>query len=297
MGKMPIDDVASRRWAISNVESVGMILAGRTVYDLVNVHTLRAHRMILGEAGISFKLPVSGSFTANDYEYFETREPAVFDDFSGVGARDTFASLGMYGVAYLTVWEGPAYVSPKLLSVKWSAWGLSIPGAGTGHGVTEVVYGDGNALGTVVTAPKVDIPPTPETIDVRIQITQQDEALVIKFSGDVLFDFDKADVRPDAGKALAQAGAVIRSFRPKRLDIDGHTDGKGDDAYNQGLSERRARSVANWLAAGKYLSGISVQTAGHGKKQPVAPNTLPNGADNPEGRAKNRRIEMFLIKR
>jgi len=298
MGEMSaIDRRTSTRWAISNVESAGMILAGRTVYDLVNLTTLRAHRMVIGGAGLSFKLPVTGSFTASDYAFFHTRRPVNFESFSGNGARETSASVGLYSVAYLTLYDGPAYFSSVLAEAKWSGWGLSIPGAGFDHGVSEVVYGDGNALGTLATATEIDLAPTPEQLSPKVQIAAKDDALVIKVHGDTLFDFDKHTIKTEAEQALKQAGAIIRSSRPRRVEIDGYTDGIGRDEYNRKLSEQRAKAVAHWLASRGYVNGSNVKTNGRGKSNPVAPNTRPDGSDDPIGRAKNRRIEIFLVKR
>jgi outer membrane protein OmpA-like peptidoglycan-associated protein len=300
MGTMSaIDRRQSTQWAISNVESAGMILASRTVYDLVNLHTFRAHRMIIGGAGLSFKLPVSGSFTADDYEPFDTPRPVNFDDFSGKGARETSASLGLYSIAYLTIFNGSAYFSSVLARAKWSGWGLSIPGGGFDHGVTEVVYGDGNSLGTVSveSAAEIDLPPSPETLSPNIRITQKDDALVIRIHGDVLFDFDKAIIKAVAERDLTQAGAIIRSNRPRRIEIDGHTDSKGDASYNIGLSNRRANAVADWFISKGYAKVADVKTQGWGKSKPEVPNTRPDGSDDEIGRAKNRRVEIFLIKR
>lgn len=257
---LPVDRQTSSRWAISNVESVGMILAGRTVYDLVNLHTFRAHRMVIASAGLSIKLPVSGSFTADDYVAFTTPHPVNFDDFSGIGARETSANVGVYSIAYLTLFDGPAYFSNVLASVKWSGWGLSIPGAGFDHGVTEIIYGDGKALGDwesdVVTWVEIDLPPEPEHLDTRIQISQHEERLFIKIQGDALFDFDKDYIKREAEPALKQAGAIIRSSRLKSLDVFGYTDSIGTDNYNLDLSERRARAVANWLTSHKYMEKV-----------------------------------------
>ena len=114
----------------------------------------------------------------------------------------------------------------------------------------------------------------------------------IDLAADVLFDFDKADLRREAGPALAKVAAVLGSYPRATATIDGHTDGKGADAYNQSLSERRADSVRRWLAA----SGVATQMSsrGWGKTRPVAPNTKPNGADDPDGRQKNRRVEITV---
>ena len=112
----------------------------------------------------------------------------------------------------------------------------------------------------------------------------------IYLPADVLFDFDKADLRPEAAPVLERVSTVLKSDPTAAASIEGHTDGKGNDQYNQALSERRAQSVRQWLVAHGVTSSIAAR--GFGKMRPVAPNTLPNGADNPEGRQKNRRVEI-----
>ena len=112
----------------------------------------------------------------------------------------------------------------------------------------------------------------------------------IYLPADVLFDFDKADLRPEAAPVLERVASVLRSDPTSSATIEGHTDGKGSDQYNQPLSERRAQSVRQWLIAHGVTS--SMDARGFGKTRPVAPNTLPNGADNPDGRQKNRRVEI-----
>ena len=114
----------------------------------------------------------------------------------------------------------------------------------------------------------------------------------INLSADVLFDFDKWDLRPEAGPALEKVLAVLQGYPKAAVVIEGHTDGKGNDQYNQRLSERRAESVRTWLA--QHGSGAAITTRGWGKARPVAPNTRPNGADDPEGRQKNRRVEITV---
>ena len=114
----------------------------------------------------------------------------------------------------------------------------------------------------------------------------------INLAADVLFDFDKWDLRPEAGPALEKVLAVLQGYPKAAVVIEGHTDGKGNDQYNQRLSERRAESVRTWLA--QHGSGAAITTRGWGKARPVAPNTKPNGTDDPEGRQKNRRVEITV---
>lgn len=114
----------------------------------------------------------------------------------------------------------------------------------------------------------------------------------IALASDVLFDFDKADLLPKAIPDLEKVATVLKSYPNGTCTIEGYTDSKGNDQYNQELSKRRAESVKNWLTSHGVTSPLSTQ--GFGKQRPVAPNTLPNGKDNPEGRAKNRRVEIVV---
>ena len=122
--------------------------------------------------------------------------------------------------------------------------------------------------------------------------TVKGREIKINLAADVLFDFDKWDLRPEAGPALEKVVAVLQAYPKAAVLIEGHTDGKGNDQYNQKLSERRADSVRSWLAA--HGVGAAMTTHGWGKSRPVAPNTKPNGADDPEGRRKNRRVEITV---
>jgi outer membrane protein OmpA-like peptidoglycan-associated protein len=116
----------------------------------------------------------------------------------------------------------------------------------------------------------------------------------IALAADVLFDFDKAELRAEAKPALDKVAAVLKAYPQASAKIEGHTDGKGDAAYNQKLSLRRAESVRAWLAANGV--GMKIATRGWGKDKPVAPNTGPGGKDNPEGRQKNRRVEITMTR-
>ena len=116
----------------------------------------------------------------------------------------------------------------------------------------------------------------------------------INLSSDVLFDFDKAELKPEADSELQKAADIIRQKGKGLILISGYTDSKGSDAYNKRLSLARAQAVKNWFEA----QGLhqNYQTEGLGAANPVAPNTNDDGSDNPEGRAKNRRVEIIVNK-
>ena len=108
----------------------------------------------------------------------------------------------------------------------------------------------------------------------------------------VNFDFDKATLRSDAVAILSEATEILKRYPDLRVEVAGHTDSKGTDAYNQKLSERRATTVYDYLTKNGVSASRLVGPIGYGESRPIAPNTNPDGSDNPEGRAKNRRTEL-----
>lgn len=129
-----------------------------------------------------------------------------------------------------------------------------------------------------------------------LQVKETGEEIRIELAADVLFDFDKADLRAAAQSALHQVAGIIQEKARGTVRIEGHTDSKGNDAYNQKLSERRAASVKTWLVDREGLQKVQFITQGFGAKKPVAANTKPDGSDDPEGRQKNRRVEIVIKK-
>jgi outer membrane protein OmpA-like peptidoglycan-associated protein len=130
-----------------------------------------------------------------------------------------------------------------------------------------------------------------------ITVKQVGGEVHIRLSADILFDFDKADIRPTAVQALHQAADLIRDGATSSVRVEGHTDSKGGGPYNQQLSQRRAEAVRSWLIHDEDLHSVKFVTVGFGASRPVAPNTIPGGADNPTGRQQNRRVELIFGKR
>ena len=121
------------------------------------------------------------------------------------------------------------------------------------------------------------------------------ERIQVSLSGDVLFDFNKWDIKKKAEPTLFKLVKAVKGLKVKEILVEGHTDSKGSDEYNLGLSQRRADAVKTWLIEQGGLSpDTNILTKGYGETKPVAPNTKPNGSDNPEGRAKNRRVEIYI---
>jgi OmpA-OmpF porin, OOP family len=110
----------------------------------------------------------------------------------------------------------------------------------------------------------------------------------VTFAADVLFDFDKAVIKPDGRSKLDDLANKMRTINLEVVIAIGHADSVGSDAYNQSLSVRRAEAVKAYLVS-KGLEGNRVYTEGKGEKQPVADNKTA------DGRAKNRRTEIEVI--
>lgn len=117
----------------------------------------------------------------------------------------------------------------------------------------------------------------------------------IELAADVLFDFDKATLRPDAVASLQKLATVVGGT-PGAVTIEGHTDSKGADDYNLKLSESRAASVKSWLVREGKIPAARLTTRGLGEKVPKVPNEKADGSDDPEGRQRNRRVEVVIRK-
>ena len=112
--------------------------------------------------------------------------------------------------------------------------------------------------------------PVPVTIDLR----------------GVNFDFDKSTLRPDAVAILNEAVEILKKYPELRVEVAGHTDSTGPDNYNQGLSERRAKAVYEFLTSNGISASRLSGPVGFGETRPIDTN------DTREGRARNRRTEL-----
>jgi outer membrane protein OmpA-like peptidoglycan-associated protein len=128
--------------------------------------------------------------------------------------------------------------------------------------------------------------------DLNAKVTARE--IRVDLAADVLFDFDKFTLRPEADKTLKEVGQVVSNYSNAPLLIEGHTDGKGTHAYNMKLSIERADAVKRWLVENAGIKPSRITTEGWGETKPVAPNQKPDGSDDPEGRQKNRRVELTL---
>ncbi len=104
----------------------------------------------------------------------------------------------------------------------------------------------------------------------------------------ITFDFDKAVIRASSEPTLQEAGKVMERFTSVKVRIEGHTDSIGSEEYNQGLSERRAQAVKDYLEQNFKIDPGRIEAVGFGESKPIADN------QSEEGRAQNRRIEFVV---
>lgn len=123
--------------------------------------------------------------------------------------------------------------------------------------------------------------------DVRAEESEPFEEPIV-ISADVLFDFDSSELRSESIGELNRVSDLMQDHPDTRIRIEGHTDSEGSESYNEGLSERRAQSVADYLA-NRNVSRDRMTVEGRGELDPVATN------ETSEGRQQNRRVEIHGI--
>lgn len=197
-----------------------------------------------------------------------------------------FSSDGHYGLGLLDL-----FVTRRLRADSWTEWsepvnlGRVINSADddmdfrlTGNG-SEGVFGsynrdEGYGGGDIFTVDRITPAPVTAAVPVRLN--------------GILFDYDRAEVAPQANPVIDQLAAMLKANPDARIEILGHTDSIGGDAYNRRLSLRRARAVVNMLvSAGVPRRQLTAR--GHGRQLPVATN------ETEEGRSLNRRVEFRLL--
>jgi outer membrane protein OmpA-like peptidoglycan-associated protein len=129
----------------------------------------------------------------------------------------------------------------------------------------------------------------------EFEAQQNGRSLSMNLSGDLLFDYDKATLKPEAEQALKKVAVVLSQFPESHVTVEGFTDSKGTESKNLQLSRERAQAVKDWLVKNGSAEA-SISTKGFGEKYPVASNTSDNGTDNPLGRALNRRVSIIVEK-
>ncbi len=125
-------------------------------------------------------------------------------------------------------------------------------------------------------------------MDARVVITNTGDRLIVTLPQDITFATDSATVNSNIQGDLQALAQNVQVYQNSTLQIIGHTDSDGEAAYNQQLSESRARAVANILT-GNGVPGSRIQSFGRGESQPVASNLTP------QGKQQNRRVEIVIL--
>lgn len=126
------------------------------------------------------------------------------------------------------------------------------------------------------------------TAGTDVQVVRQGDDLLLNLPSGITFAYNSSTVQPQFRQTLDQVADILSQYKQTYIDVYGHTDSTGSDAYNQRLSEQRATSVADYLAS-RGVQPARIGTRGFGKSQPVASN------DTEEGRAANRRVEIKIV--
>ncbi len=114
------------------------------------------------------------------------------------------------------------------------------------------------------------------------------EGIGVTFDSGILFDYDKADLRPAARANLMELAESLQEYEDTEVLVVGHTDSTGSDSYNQDLSERRAASARAYLIS-QGIAPSRIEAVGRGETEPVASN------ETAEGRQQNRRVEVAIF--
>lgn len=135
-------------------------------------------------------------------------------------------------------------------------------------------------------------------VDVRAAATkvEQGSQTQLNLDTDVLFDFGSAQLSSKAQQTLTAAADALKKAKPATVHVDGYSDSVGDDASNITLSRQRAQAVADGLTGVLGGTKVNLVVDGHGEADPIAPNTADGGADNPDGRALNRRVTLSYVR-
>ncbi|GAA3762104.1 hypothetical protein GCM10022225_54790 [Plantactinospora mayteni] len=192
-------------------------------------------------------------------------------------------------------------VTIGLLLTPTAVW--AAPGGTPSPGPTVVGGPTYRSPGGEVETPVLDVQtPTADVFlvsgNVEGDSTEAESAdrVEVTLGADVLFAFGKADLTPAANQRLARVAERIRSQASGTVLVDGHTDSIGSEADNLRLSRRRAEAVRDALVALLAGAPVTFRVSGYGEQKPVAPNSTPDGDDDPVGRAKNRRVEIRFDK-
>lgn len=120
------------------------------------------------------------------------------------------------------------------------------------------------------------------------EVVREGEGIIVKFDSGILFDFDSANLKTQAKDNVKSLASSLNQYPNTEIKIIGHTDNKGTETYNMGLSERRAAAVKAY-AVSQGVPSSRLTTVGKGFSEPIGDNTTE------AGRAANRRVEVVIV--
>lgn len=129
---------------------------------------------------------------------------------------------------------------------------------------------------------------TPGNFDSSVSVSVEEDEISIEVPSDLLFDFDKSELKSAVIETLDRLSEDLNQYDGANVYISGHTDSQGEEAYNQRLSEDRAKEVQRYLGKKINVETINIEITGYGEAKAIASNVTE------EGRAKNRRVEIIV---
>lgn len=128
----------------------------------------------------------------------------------------------------------------------------------------------------------------------HLDVEETPRGVVVKLPT-IFFGFNSAELQPEGRQKVDALTAILNHPRAvqRRIALEGHADAIGAQEYNLRLSQQRAEAVLQEMIANQMQSE-RLRSEGFGETRPIAPNTNPDGSDNPEGRAQNRRVEVII---
>ena len=218
------------------------------------------------------------------------------DEKNGISLQVNDNGTGMYknennGIDIMINEEGATYTSANLViennsdgSGEYHDKSKNLLIENNGKGKATITY---NGKTVEVDAKPLEKPPRFLKLEMVPPVPAiEANSLLITLDSGVLFDVDKYNLRPEAQEILKNLAVVLKEADIKSFEIDGHTDSDASDEYNKTLSDNRAKSVKEFLSSQGVKTNII--TNGYGESKPIASN------DTPEGKQKNRRVEIII---
>lgn len=126
------------------------------------------------------------------------------------------------------------------------------------------------------------------TAGTGVDVVREGDELLLRMPSGITFATDQSAIQPQFRPTLDQVAQTLAEYPKTMVDVLGHTDSDGSEAYNQALSERRARSVSDYLVS-HGVASVRMATTGYGETRPIASN------ETPDGKAQNRRVEIKVV--